>query len=374
MHSSSSASTAACSCSRRRSGAGSGSGSGFGPGFEPLTRALAGQHCRVTARDPERLAEIGGTFDVILAVDILERLPHPGAVLREAVRLLAPEGRLVAALPHMGHADVRLSLVAGDWEHRGSGLLGDGSLRCFSLRSINSMLREAGLAIGELRRVRVPVFETDVGLQRESVPPAVLDLVLADPEAETFTFVVAAGVDDGENRLGRLSERNDELERALERLRIEHGAARAAQDLLMAENGRLVAESEMLAADNERLAERARMRELEVSSLQLTVRALQAELESTSRLLEQIARSSSLQLVGQLRARTLQLCGGEQTRPARMLQRTFRRASARLSDPVELVTAEPIAPSHSELASVRDTGGIDWITRDTADGRDRHGE
>jgi SAM-dependent methyltransferase len=316
----------------------------LGAGSEALSGALADQHCRVTAGDPERLPELSGAFDVILAIDTLEHLPHPDAVLRDALGLLGPDGRLVVALPHVGHADVRLSLVAGDWEYRGSGLLGNANLRFFTLTSITSLLTEAGLAIGDLRRVRVPVFETELGVQRADVPAELLELVLADPEAETYTFVFAAGADAGENRLGQLTERNAELERELDRLRIEHGAARAARDLIM--------------ADNDLLTERARRHELELSSLQHTVRALQAELESTSRLLEQIAQSSSLQLAGHMRARTLELCGGDQTRRARLLQRTFRRASRRFTEPVDLVTAEPVEPSQTELASLRDAAPL----------------
>lgn len=47
--------------------------------------------------DEQRFAE--GSFDVILMMDVLEHVPDPSALLREASRVLAPGGALLATVP-----------------------------------------------------------------------------------------------------------------------------------------------------------------------------------------------------------------------------------------------------------------------------------
>ena len=241
-----------------------------------MSRALSEQHCDVTVADGEQLdgSELAlpdRPFDAVLAVDALEHARDPGAVLRRAARLLAPGGQIVAALPHAGHADVRLAMMAGEWDVRSGALVAGDDVRLFALASIRTLVREAGLTITELRRVRVPVFESGLGVDPQNVAAEVLEVMLRDPEAETAAFVLAASPEIGENKLGRLTTRNAELELELERMRIECSAARAARELLLAEN--------------EDLREHARARELQITSMHATVDALRAELSAPNRML-----------------------------------------------------------------------------------------
>ena len=210
-----------------------------------VTRALVGRHCRVTAieydadaaaeledvahrvlvadlNDPDVFADLGAEFDVVLAGDVLEHLLRPHDVLRRAARLLRPGGDVVASVPNVGHADVRLSLMQGTWDYRPKGLLDDTHTRFFTLKSIRAMVAEAGLMLTDLHRVRVPAFETELPLERATVPTELLDYVLADPEAETYQFVFAATTDTGDRRLRRLADRNDALERELARSLVRH--------------------------------------------------------------------------------------------------------------------------------------------------------
>jgi SAM-dependent methyltransferase len=208
-----------------------------------VTRALVAQRCEVTSieYDPEAASDLAGVadrvivgdlndpdvfndllpeFDFVLAGDVLEHLVGPEEVLSRAVRLLKPGGQVVVSLPHIGHVDVRLLLMQGRWDYRPFGLLDATHLRFFTLEGIRDLVRGAGLVLTELRRVRVPAFETELGIDRSSVPTQVLDVILADPEAETYQFVFSAAVDNGDYRLRRLAERTSDLEREVRRLRI----------------------------------------------------------------------------------------------------------------------------------------------------------
>lgn len=146
--------------------------------------------------DVERVdlvAEFGaGCFDVVIYGDVLEHLVDPVAVLVKTRDLLARGGAVVASIPNVAHGAVRLSLLAGEFAYRETGLLDNTHLRFFTAATVGSLFRDAGYTPVELRRTRIGVFETEIGVRAGDFPPAVVDLVLDDPEATTYQFVVAA--------------------------------------------------------------------------------------------------------------------------------------------------------------------------------------
>src|SRR5207302_3348121 len=95
---------------------------------------LAAAHCeRVLVGDAEELdleAELGGErFDAILFADVLEHLRDPAAVLRRVRPLVAEGGVVVASIPNVAHASVRLALLGGSFRYREQGLLDESHLR-----------------------------------------------------------------------------------------------------------------------------------------------------------------------------------------------------------------------------------------------------
>ncbi len=208
-----------------------------------FTKALAEQGCKVVGMelDPDaaKVAEawadrvvVGNvddtevwdlvddeSFDVITFGDVLEHLRDPLAVLRMAVRKLKPSGFVVTSLPNVAHGDVRLSLLHGTFRYQEIGLLDRTHIRFFTLQTTRELLREAGLVVVDTRHVFMPLFQTELGLSREDYSEAVLDEIRADPESETYQFVMQSVIDNGSQavvdmarRLDTLSDRVRELE------------------------------------------------------------------------------------------------------------------------------------------------------------------
>jgi 2-polyprenyl-3-methyl-5-hydroxy-6-metoxy-1,4-benzoquinol methylase len=213
-----------------------------------ITRALAEQGCRVTAieydpgaagdlkeiadevivgdlNDPHVFSELSSEFDVVLAGDVLEHLLFPQQVLSRAAQLLVHGGRVVVSVPNVGHVDVRLSLLQGRFDYQTLGLLDDTHIRFFTLKTIKDLVKKSGLVMTDLQRVRVPAFETELGVERSTVPDVVLNVALSDPEAETYQFVFSAIKDDGDYLTARLAEHNIELQDEMSRAVIAMRAA-----------------------------------------------------------------------------------------------------------------------------------------------------
>ena len=323
-----------------------------------VTRALVDRRCTVTSiecdaqaaadlegiahevivgdlNDPHVFDTLTSDYDVVLAGDVLEHLLRPQDVLGQAVRLLRPGGQVVISLPHVGHIDVRLSLMRGQWNYRPWGLLDATHIRFFTLESIKQMLDQAGLTMTELRRVRTPAFETELGVERSTVASDLIEQLLADPEAETYQFVLAAAIDDGTHRLAHLAERNSELETALGRSSLAYAAISAERD----------ASAEALAQSRAELAAAAaRLEELEALRMQaqeshaalssqaqdlqvaLSTQAqdLQAALSTAQRSISRIDGSVTWQAFQRVRSGLFAVAGGEESLPIRRLQAGLR--------------------------------------------------
>ena len=147
------------------------------------------------------------SFDVVLCGDILEHLRDPLGALRSAVRKLKPDGYVVTSLPNVAHGDVRMLLLGGAFRYREVGLLDRTHLRFFTLETIRELLRDAGLLVVDTKRVVVPLFGTELEVERDGVPQATIDGILSDPEAETYQFVMKSVRDNGSQAVADLADR-----------------------------------------------------------------------------------------------------------------------------------------------------------------------
>ncbi len=170
--------------------------------------------------------ELGGeTFEAALFGDVLEHLRDPLSVLRATRRLLEPHGVLVVSVPNVGHVDLRLALLRGEFEYRSWGLLDRTHLRLFTLSSLESMLDDAGFAAIEVRRRRVRAFESEITLDQSAYEPELVAEILRDPEADVYQYVVLAVPDNGDARVRQLARRCRSIEAALTATRVEYDAA-----------------------------------------------------------------------------------------------------------------------------------------------------
>jgi 2-polyprenyl-3-methyl-5-hydroxy-6-metoxy-1,4-benzoquinol methylase/HAMP domain-containing protein len=149
------------------------------------------------------------SFDVVLCGDVLEHLRDPLGALRSAVRKLKPDGIVVTSFPNVAHGDVRLSLLQGEFAYRDLGLLDRTHIRFFTLETIRELLRDAGLLVVDTKRVIVPLFGSELEVKREGVRPSTVDDILADPEAESYQFVLKSVRDNGTQRIAELTDQVD---------------------------------------------------------------------------------------------------------------------------------------------------------------------
>jgi 2-polyprenyl-3-methyl-5-hydroxy-6-metoxy-1,4-benzoquinol methylase len=92
-----------------------------------------------------------GHFDCIIYGDVLEHLVDPWALLKRHRLLLKDGGTIVLSIPNIRHYRIVKKLLLHDtWEYTGDGVLDKTHLRFFTLKSIRSMLAEAGFEIATI--------------------------------------------------------------------------------------------------------------------------------------------------------------------------------------------------------------------------------
>ena len=133
-----------------------------------------------------------GPFDVVLLGDVIEHMRDPAPVLRDLAGVLAPDGRFVISVPHVGHIDVRLMLLQGRWDYQQDGLLDRTHLRWFTRESLRALLAEVGFVATRVERVVFGLGASQLPIDVDAVGPDVVRFVESDPEAYTYQFVVEA--------------------------------------------------------------------------------------------------------------------------------------------------------------------------------------
>jgi len=215
---------------------------------------VAAEHARPAADDVlvgdladlDLAAKLGDrTFDVLVFGDVLEHLPDPVTVLRNALPLLRQDGSIIISVPNIAHGDVRLALLAGRFEYTPIGLLDSTHLRFFTKSSMLDLLRDAGLVALEIRRAEVPLFSTELDLDPAAYDPSIVEQLREDVEAQTYQFVVRAVPADWHEDLRKLADRAEAADQEAERLRAERVELNRRLDEVLDEVGRLrVSEAE----------------------------------------------------------------------------------------------------------------------------------
>jgi 2-polyprenyl-3-methyl-5-hydroxy-6-metoxy-1,4-benzoquinol methylase len=109
-------------------------------------REAAGVLDQVIVADAQTPPDGLGTFDTLIAADILEHLVDPWTALRGYAQLLEPGGTAVVSLPNVAHWSTYAALARGTWPRKAEGIFDASHLRWFTLRDARDLLTQAGLA------------------------------------------------------------------------------------------------------------------------------------------------------------------------------------------------------------------------------------
>ena len=114
-----------------------------------------------------------GPYDVIVAGDVLEHLPDPGAVLDMFRGLLGARGLLLVSLPNVANVTVRAALLLGRFTYTERGILDATHLRFFTGRTGRELLESHGFRVTSQTATAMPLELAAPFLGSRLLAPAV---------------------------------------------------------------------------------------------------------------------------------------------------------------------------------------------------------
>jgi len=180
-------------------------------GIEPGHAAAEVAATRIDRVIASRLEEVDfaaeglapGTFDLVVAGDVLEHMVNPWAALVRVRPLIAPGGTLLACLPNVRNFQLIIALaLEGRFEYAERGLLDITHLRFFTLEEIRRMFEQTGYLLDYSMAILSPalqkVYEEQRGKPRIGLKAGrlTIDEVTSDEFTELCAdgFVVRASV------------------------------------------------------------------------------------------------------------------------------------------------------------------------------------
>ena len=103
------------------------------------------------------LEEVEGSYDLALALDVLEHVTDPAEFLSRIVARLRPGGTALVSVPNVAHWSMRAQLLAGRFEYAERGILDRTHHRFFTRASLLELIRGAGLSVESTSASVVPL-------------------------------------------------------------------------------------------------------------------------------------------------------------------------------------------------------------------------
>lgn len=101
--------------------------------------------------------EVGSGYDVVVAADVLEHVIDPHSLLTDITSRLVPGGRVMISVPNISHWYPRTRIAIGRFDYDQRGPLDQGHVRFFTRRSLERLIKAAGLRIVERSTVGAPI-------------------------------------------------------------------------------------------------------------------------------------------------------------------------------------------------------------------------
>lgn len=147
-------------------------------------------------------------FDHILFADVLEHLPDPDNVIREASQLLVPDGNIIFSVPNITHNDIILKAVSDHFDYTDVGLLDNTHIHFWGLENIRPFAKKNSLYI---HNIEATYCETGCTEQYKgdlsNIPPLLLNILSERLCGTVYQFVVTAALQVPENDISFSSDK-----------------------------------------------------------------------------------------------------------------------------------------------------------------------
>lgn len=129
------------------------------------------------------------SFDVILLNNVLDNFKNPFDLLKNLKKFLKSEGFIVISLPNIGHGDVIINIMNGDFHYTAAGLLDRSHIRFFGIKNAIIFFSECGFQISDMRTINIDIGKTEQKIDDNNYSDILLEFVKYLPYSSVYEFV-----------------------------------------------------------------------------------------------------------------------------------------------------------------------------------------
>lgn len=129
-------------------------------------------------------------YDYIILADVIEHIPDPLQLLKELCAIIPEHCKITMSLPNVAFGAVRFAVLNGIFDYVDSGILEKTHLRFFTLKTLESLIKNSGLNIEKIFFLQRSIIESEINLEKLKLNPLLFYNVKDDPLAFTYQFVV----------------------------------------------------------------------------------------------------------------------------------------------------------------------------------------
>ena len=226
-------------------------------------------------------------FDVAVFGDILEHLRDPWKVLTETKEILKEDGYVIASIPNIAHAAIRLSLLEGRFDYTDFGILDNTHLRFFTRKTVNELFIKAGYLAAIVDCTKLNSFSESHLIpysNRSDFNIETIEKIEEDKDCDTLQFIVQSYA-YSQSQLQHQA-KLEQLQLQKTQTELERSLSQSQQD--KAGIKKLQSQFQQAQAELERSLFQSQQDKAGIEKLQSQLQQTQAEIEQTQYQLKQI--------------------------------------------------------------------------------------
>jgi 2-polyprenyl-3-methyl-5-hydroxy-6-metoxy-1,4-benzoquinol methylase len=131
-----------------------------------------------------------GDYDYVVLADVLEHIADPLRFLRSLCECLPESTRIVLSIPNVAFGSVRLAMLNGEFDYVNSGILERSHVRFFTMKTIETLVSNAGLHIEKLLHLRRNIFGTEIPVAELPLGLFCYAKVMRDSLSSVYQFLI----------------------------------------------------------------------------------------------------------------------------------------------------------------------------------------
>ena len=140
-------------------------------------------------------------FDFVMFTDVLEHLKDGHKALTETTKILKSDGSVLISIPSIGHNDIFIKLLKGDFDYTDIGLLDDTHLHLYTEKTLKNLVDGTGYIIDKIKYKTIKTGSTEQFREIEpTLTPEFERMLLNRQNGEVYQFVMVLKKKDAEHQ------------------------------------------------------------------------------------------------------------------------------------------------------------------------------